>query len=510
VVSLIARERFGRSEMSDNEPMTNRTASTETVDESFDVGAAQRFIRARWRDDLTPQLVDYVRIPALSPTFDADWATSGHIDAAVDQISTWLASRPVAGLRRVEVKTLPGRTPIILVEIDPFGPEQRTDTTVLLYGHLDKQPEMIGWRDDLGPWTPVIENGRLYGRGAADDGYAAFASLTAIEAVQQSGGSHARCIILIEASEESGSPDLPAHVEVLADELGDVDLVLCLDSGCNDYERLWLTTSLRGLAGGKLGVAVVEQGIHSGAASGVVPSSFRIARHLLDRIEDSETGEILIQSANVEIPPHRVAEAEALVAELGDAAIEPFATVAGLGLMTDGPAEALLARTWRPALSVTGADGLPATDSAGNVIRPETVLRLSLRIPPTADPDAVLAELTDTLTVDPPYNAVVRFDAAKAAPGWDAPDLAPWLADALEAASQRAFGRSMQRLGEGGTIPFMGMLGEQFPDAQFVITGVLGPESNAHGPNEFLHLDYAEKLTNCMAHVLHSHASRRA
>ncbi len=472
----------------------------------MDTKRASTFIEQRWADDLIHQLVDYVAIPALSPAFDPDWEASGHIGAAVDHIVSWLRSRPVAGVRRIEVKTLPGRTPLILVEIDPFG-RPATDTTVLLYGHLDKQPEMTGWRHGLGPWTPVIENGRLYGRGGADDGYAAFASLTAIEAVQASGGSHARCLLLIEASEESGSPDLAAHVEALADVLGEVDLVLCLDSGCVDYDTLWLTTSLRGLVGGKLRVQVVTEGIHSGAASGVVPSSFRIARQLLDRIEDATTGRVLIESAWAEIPPHRIAEAEALADELGVASMEPFSIVPGLELMSDGPADALLARTWRPALSVTGADGLPPTGAAGNVLRPETVLKLSIRLPPTVDPAVALAELEATLTNLAPSGATVRFEEPEAAAGWNAPDLSPWLAESLDAASMSAFAKPMQRFGEGGSIPFMGMLGELFPASQFVITGVLGPESNAHGPNEFLHLAYAEKLTNCLAGVLDAHAT---
>ncbi len=474
----------------------------------MDTTLTTRFVADRWADDLVHRLVDYVAIPALSPAFDPDWEVNGQIQRAVDHIEGWLRSRPVQGLRSIEVRRLPGRTPLILVEIDAFG-DPATDATVLLYGHLDKQPEMVGWRDGLGPWTPVIEDGRLYGRGAADDGYAAFASLTAIEAVQAAGGSHGRCLLLVEASEESGSPDLRAHIEALADRLGPVDLVLCLDSGCLDYETLWLTTSLRGLAAGTLRVEVVTEGIHSGAASGVVPSSFRICRQLLDRIEDAATGRVLLPSAWVAIPSERVAQAESLVAELGAAAMEPFPTVEGLEPMTSDPVDALLARTWRPALSVIGADGLPPTARAGNVLRPGTALGLSLRLPPTADASSALAELTEVLTVDPPSNATVEFVDSGAAAGWNAPELASWLAEALTEASQDVFGRPFQAFGEGGSIPFMAMLGDRFPEAQFVITGVLGPGSNAHGPNEFLHLDYAEKLTDCLARVLHAHAVPR-
>jgi acetylornithine deacetylase/succinyl-diaminopimelate desuccinylase-like protein len=361
---------------------------------------------------------------------------------------------------------------------------------------------MEGWRDGLSPWSPVLEGEKLYGRGGADDGYAAFAAVTALEAIQRSGGSHGRCFVVIEASEESGSPDLPAHVEALADRLGLIDLVLCLDSGCASYDTLWLTTSLRGLVDGTLTVTIVDRGVHSGSASGVVPSTFRVIRQLLDRVEDAASGRVLLPAANVEIPDHRSSEAKAMAASMGSAVEEWFPLVDGARPAVTDPVDALLARTWRPALSYVGADGLPATGKAGNVLRPATALKLSLRLPPTADPLAVRRELTTTLEGDPPYGATVRFDRSEAAPGWDAPDLAPWLRSALDRASHAAFGRPVQLMGEGGSIPFMGMLGQRFPRAQFVVTGVLGPGSNAHGPNEFLHLPFAERLTRAVAQVV--------
>lgn len=470
---------------------------------------ASAIIKSVWADEVVAQLEQYITIPALSPTFDAQWQANGHIQAAVDQIVGWITSRPVKGMH-VSVQELPGLTPVIVVEIDAFN--QAPDAihqpggteTVLLYGHLDKQPEMIGWREDLGPWTPVREGDRLYGRGGADDGYAAFASLTAIEAVQASGGSHSRCVLIVEASEESGSPDLPAHIDALKDQLGEVCLVVCLDSGCATFDTMWLTTSLRGLADGTLKVDVVSEGLHSGSAGGVVPSSFRIMRQLLDRIEDSTTGAVLIEGANVPIPPHRAAEMQAVADELGSAALESIPLVGSTTTVEDDVAQSLLNRTWRPSLSVIGADGLPSTVDAGNVLRPSTSLKLSLRLPPTADEDAVLNAMAETLTQDPPYGATVSFADTESGPGWNAPDLEPWLLSALEAASLDAFGKALRLYGEGGSIPFMGMLGQKFPNAQFVITGVLGPESNAHGPNEFLDVAYAEKLTCCIAGVLNA------
>jgi acetylornithine deacetylase/succinyl-diaminopimelate desuccinylase-like protein len=426
------------------------------------------------------------------------------MDRAVELIRAWCANRSIAGLT-VEVHELPGRTPLILMEVPAFG-SGSGDDTVLLYGHLDKQPEMAGWRDDLGPWKPVIEGDRLYGRGGADDGYAAFASLLAIEAAQASGLSHTRCVVLIEASEESGSPDLPAYLDALAGRIGTPSLVLCLDSGCLDYERLWVTTSLRGLISGTLRVDILTEGVHSGEASGVVPSSFRICRELLDRIEDSFDGRMLLPALHVDIPADRRTQASDTAAEFPIGGHFPF--VSGAGPMVADPTEQLLARTWYAALSITGVAGIPPIESAGNVLRPYTSLQLSIRVPPTCDHNAARAAVEAALTDDPPYGATVTFSNAHSGPGWNAPSFEPWLQTALDDASMATFGNASRALGEGGSIPFMGMLGEMFPDAQFVITGVLGPGANAHGPNEYLHVPTARRLTSALSLLLNSHANR--
>ena len=457
-----------------------------------------------WDADIVPTLHDYIRIPNVSPAYDSAWAEHGHMAKAAELIRAWCAARMLPDMV-VELHELDGLTPVILVEVPATGGGDPQDT-VLLYGHLDKQPEMTGWRDDLGPWQPVLEGDRLYGRGAADDGYAAFASMAAIEAVQAAGGAHTRCVVLIEGSEESGSPDLPAYIEALADRIGRPSLVICLDSGCMDYERLWVTTSLRGLAGGRLQVDILREGVHSGHASGVVPSSFRIARELLSRIEDETTGRMLLPELHVEVPQDRLAETRETAAELPPAATE-YPWVEGARPTTDDPFEQLLARTWEPMLSVTGADGLPATSNAGNVLRPSTALQLSVRLPPTCDPEVASGALAKALTGDPPYGAHVTYQA-EAARGWNAPSFAPWLQASLEQASKAAFGAPAHAFGEGGTIPFMAMLGERFPDAQFVITGVLAPDTNAHGPNEYLHIPTGKRITTCVAMVLDAHANR--
>lgn len=457
-----------------------------------------------WERDILPSLQEYIAIPNVSEAYDADWAAHGHMDRAVELIRSWCAARPVRGMT-VELQEIEGRTPLIVIEVAPTDPAD-TDT-VLLYGHLDKQPEMEGWREGLGPWIPVIEGDRLYGRGGADDGYAAFASLLGIELAQRHGLPHPRCLVLVEASEESGSPDLPAHLERLADRLGRPSLVICLDSACMDTDRLWVTTSLRGLVDGVLRVEILDEGVHSGEASGVVPSSFRIARQLLARLEDQDTGRVLLPEMHVEIPADRIAEARNTAAELPESVGEHFPFVAGAVPAVTDPAEQLLARTWHPALSVTGADGWPPTGRAGNVLRPYTALRLSFRIPPGADPAACSAAVGAALEADPPYGAHVTYTPGGNGPGWNAPPFAPWLQAALDAGSTATFGQPARAFGEGGTIPFMGMLGSQFPEAQFVITGALEPGSNAHGPNEYLHLPTAKKITAMIAMLLASAVS---
>jgi acetylornithine deacetylase/succinyl-diaminopimelate desuccinylase-like protein len=463
-----------------------------------------------WEQEILPALERYIRIPNKSPAFDPNWVRSGHMEAAVTLITEWCRKQadaiPGLTVEVVRLKNEKGeeRTPVIYMEV----PGTRGEDTVLLYGHLDKQPEMTGWREGLEPWKPVREGDKLFGRGGADDGYSAFASLAAIRLLKEQKLPHARCVVLIEACEESGSYDLPAYIEALAPRIGKPSLVVCLDSGCANYEQLWMTTSLRGLLAGNLRVDILTEGVHSGDASGVVPSSFRIIRQLLSRVDDEATGQVKLDALHVEIPKERREQARAAAATLGAEVHSKFPWVEGARPMSDDGAELVLNRTWRPALSVTGVDGMPALTNAGNVLRPFTTFKLSMRIPPRVDPQAALTALKQTLEKDPPYGAKVHFDGEKASVGWDAPPLAPWLARAVDEASSTYFGKPSMAMGEGGTIPFMGMLGERYPEAQFLITGLLGPGSNAHGPNEFLHIPTGKKLTACVASVLSAHYAR--
>jgi acetylornithine deacetylase/succinyl-diaminopimelate desuccinylase-like protein len=457
-----------------------------------------------WNDSILDRLKAYIRIPNQSPHFDPHWERNGHMEAAVQLMADWCSSQRVPGMR-VEIRRLPGRTPLLVVDI----PGELAGS-VLLYGHLDKQPEFTGWSAGLGPWEPVMRDGRLYGRGGADDGYAVFSSLTAIAALKAQKIPLARCVLLIEASEESGSIDLPAHLQSLGDAIGDPSLVICLDAECGDYERVWCTTSLRGNLTGRLQVRVLTEGVHSGMATGIAATPFRIAQQLLSRIENPATGDLLLDDLRVKIPDDRRSQIAATANVLGVTVAGKMPWAEHVQAISDDPAELITNSTWRATLAVTGADGLPAVASAGNVLLPEIALKLSLRLPPTCDPERAAEAVRAALERDPPYGAQVRFESDPATGGWNAPTFAPWLEQSIGRASKAVYGRETMHAGCGGTIPFMGMLGRQFPRTQFFITGVLGPHSNAHGPNEFLDVEYAKKLTACVSMVLADHARESA
>src|SRR6201996_2157916 len=394
----------------------------------------RQFIHNVWQKSIVEQLQAYVRIPNKSPAFDPEWERHGYMDQAIELMAAWCRSQPVAGMR-VEVRRLPGITPLLLIDVPGELPE-----SVLLYGHLDKQPEFTGWLPGLGPWDPVIRDGKLYGRGGADDGYAVFSSLTAIAALKAQGIALPRCVLMIEASEESGSIDLPAHLEALGDLIGNPDLVVCLDSECGDYERIWSTTSLRGNLTGRLSVRVLREGVHSGMASGIAPSPFRILGQILNRIEDPKTGALLLDALQVDIPAERRGQIATAASILGDAVAAKLPWASGVQPIADAPEQLIANNTWRATLAVTGADGLPPVASAGNVLLPQISLKLSLRLPPTVDADRAAAALRSARDRAPPYGANVHFEEDPATGGWNAPAFAPWLERSITRASQAGYG----------------------------------------------------------------------
>ena len=465
-----------------------------------------------WDESIVPTLCDYIRIPNKSVNFDPQWAEHGYMDAAAELMRKWCAAHALPGMT-IERVRLEGRSPLLFIEVpaQSYGATVDRDPAdcVLMYGHMDKQPEFTGWGEGLSPWTPVIRDGRLYGRGGADDGYAVFGSLLALLALAEQRISHARCVIVIESGEESGSPDLPAYIEHLSARIGRPSLVVCLDAECSNYQQFWCTTSLRGNLIGTLRVEVLSEGVHSGMASGIAPSSFRVLRQLLDRIEEAATGRLLVDALYTKIPEDRLRQAASAAKTLGDVVFKKIPLLPGMQPMSADTTELLLNSTWRPTLSVTGVDGIPPPQSAGNVLRPMTALVLSFRLPPQVDPESAARAVKQVLEQSPPYGARVHFDIESSMGGWNAPSSAPWLEAAVQAASKQYFGADAMYMGTGGSIPFMGMLADKFPQTQFLVTGVLGPQSNAHGPNEFLDIATGKKVTACVAHVIAEHAKSR-
>ncbi len=463
----------------------------------------KNFVDTTWDSSILPVLQDYIRIPNKSVIFDRQWQPHGYMEKAVQLAANWCRGHAVNGMQ-LEIMRLEGRTPLLFIEVPGSGKD-----TVLLYGHLDKQPEFSGWESGLDPWTPVRRGDKLYGRGGADDGYAVFSSLTAIRALQEQNIPHARCVLVIECCEESGSFDLPFHIQQLGSRLGDVSLVVCLDAECGNYDQLWTTTTLRGNLVGTLTADVLTEGVHSGAASGIVPSSFRILRTLLERVENNVTGATKVKSLKPVIPAQRRQQIRRAAKVLSKSVYAKFPMVKGMQPLSRDPVKLITDNTWGATLSVTGADGMPALADAGNVLRPCTALKLSFRLPPTADARKVSAEVKRLLEKSPPYQARVKFNVESAMGGWNAPAVAGWLETSMRNASKSFFGADAMYMGTGGSIPFMGMLGKKFPKAQFLVTGLLGPHSNAHGPNEFLHIPTAKKLTACVAQVLADHRQRK-
>ncbi len=456
----------------------------------------QSFVDEFWNDQVMPSLIEYVKIPNKSPMFDPEWEAHGYMTDAVNHMVDWVKSQQIDGLG-VEIHALPERTPTILLTL-----EGTSGGNVLIYGHLDKQPEFDGWEPGLGPWQPVIRDEKLYGRGGADDGYAIYSAITAIRSLIDQQLPRPRIVVLIEASEESGSPDLPHYMEALNERIGDPDLVIALDSTCGNYDQLWLTTSLRGMLIGDLSVRILQEGVHSGAAGGIVPSSFRILRALVSRLEDEATGSIKPSFLNEQIPEHRRREAIEAGKILSETFADMYPFAGSARPVSEDPTELVLNNTWLPSLSVTGLGGAPKPEDAGNVLRPETSARLALRIPPTTDADKAAEALQALLAEESPYGAEVDLKLHTPNAGWHAPQTSASLQTSLDIASNAYFGAPSVAMGCGGSIPFMEFLAERTPTAEFVVTGVLGPRSNAHGPNEFLHLPTARKLTACVVDLI--------
>eukprot|EP01065_Artemidia_motanka_P051241 TRINITY_DN8975_c0_g1_i1.p1 TRINITY_DN8975_c0_g1~~TRINITY_DN8975_c0_g1_i1.p1 ORF type:complete len:528 (+),score=225.93 TRINITY_DN8975_c0_g1_i1:91-1584(+) len=462
----------------------------------------QKWIDEEWDRTCVPVLQEYITIPNQSPAYDPEERKNGLTEKAFKLLIDWAKAQELEGMT-MQFHEAPGKTPLLTMVVEPRG-EAQTKGTMLMYGHMDKQPPMTGWDEDLGPYKPVMRDGKLYGRGGADDGYAICACVTAVKATQRAGLPHGRIVILIEASEESGSHDLPFWIEKCRDLLGNIDLIVCTDSGAIEFDTVYMTQTLRGIVGGTLNVSLLKCGVHSGIQGGIVPDAFRVSRMLLERIEDTATGEIKLEALHSKEAPSKRRGFDYIDKLPGAPVSAPIPTQPGVQV-AGSESDMAFRNSWLPCLTVTGCD-LPKCEAGGNVLHPKSSLKLSIRIPPGLSPEAAVEAVRHELERDPPFGAKVDFKPDHVGAGWAAPPLADWLRTTVEQGAQEAFGLESRVMGVGGSIPFMGMLGAMYPDAQFFVTGVLGPETNAHGPNEFLHVPYTKKFVGALTRVVNGHA----
>lgn len=457
----------------------------------------KEYIQRAWSGETLDAMKAFIRIPSKSSAFDKEWEKHGYLLKAIEDAAQWGKARFPDGT--FDILSKPGVTPALFIDIPAF--KGHNGRPVFFYGHFDKQPETIGWSEGLGPWTPVVKNGRLYGRGSSDDGYSFYTALTAIQALEAAGTAHPRIVGFFETDEESGSKDLGAYLHEIAPRCGNPCVLVILDLGICDYDRLWLTSSLRGSIGFKLKVEVLTHPVHSGIASGIVPSSFAVMRELLDRLEDPKTGRVLLPEFHVSLPEEHRKAINRCAAILGRKVLSfPFA--GKTEPRSSDPADAIIKNTWEPTLSILGADGLPSTSEASALLRASTTLSLSFRIPPRVDPKAALEAAVRAVTENVPSHARVTVWDCRAEGGFEAPMLAAWLEEATHSASKALWGNDFEYCFEGATIGTMKDFSSAFPNASFLNMGVLGAEENAHAPNESLPLDYVEKLTEAIASIV--------
>lgn len=452
-----------------------------------------------WLEEAQPTLMDFIRLPSKSTAFDPQWKEHGYLLQACRLAANWIQKIiPDATCEIIEDE---GKTPCLFVEIGSNDLE-RQEKTIAFYGHLDKQPENEGWKDGLGPWTPYFDGEYLFGRGACDDGYSVFAMITAVETLRRSKMKHPRIVAIFETQEESGSSDLEGYLHQLKAKIGSPECFIVLDNQCGDYNRLWLNTSLRGNISGTLSVSTMSYGVHSGSFSGIVPDPFTVAMTLLGRIQHPETGEILLDTLQAQIPALRLKQIQEVSLRMGDQIWKTAPLLENVQPKYGNNDAILIQSTWKPSLTIIGIDGIPSIQNAGNVIQGSVSLRLSFRIPPGIDIDNALQSINDCFTQNIPYGCSVTWNSLEYLPGWCAPSHSVKYEKLFHDAGEQVFEEKTLACGQGASIGFIPKFEKLFPKTEIILIGVLGPQSNAHSPNEALNVLYTQKLIETIAIVL--------
>ena len=450
-----------------------------------------------WDTRALPALMDFIRIPCKSTAFDPHWESNGYLNQACTFISAWVKQQlPQASC---EIIQEPGKTPCLWLDVPAY--HAQTDNTVAFYGHLDKQPEASGWSEGLGPWTPVIRDGKLFGRGCSDDGYSVFLMISALVSLREQGLGHPHCVGIFETQEESGSIDLPHYLTALKERFNHPISLFVLDNQCCDYQRLWLNTSLRGVISAVLRVKTLHHNVHSGTYSGILPDAFAIAQHLLSRIHEPLSGRVLLDSFHTQIPENRKKQL-LQAAKLLEASTSYYPPLLdGVQTKTTSVFDSIYNSTWEPALTVTAIDGLANLNQAANVVPKEIALKLSIRIPPNIDLARAIQDLEKTVTQNVPFHASVTLEDIRQGSGWTPPLTAQnqETERLLNTCSQSVFHEDVAFSATGGSISIIPEFEKCLPGTSIMLLGVLGPGSNAHGPDESLNIEYVKKLTNVLS-----------
>lgn len=457
----------------------------------------KQFVESEFTNNALPSFKTFLTIENCTPAYDPDWDKNGLLKSAASHLKAYaLKSSGVQGLNAI-LSSDEGKTPFLLVTVDSTSGDGKS---ILLYGHFDKQPPNSGWSQGLGPYLPVEKDGYLYGRGSADDGYAFYAMLTIIKALQNFNIPHPKFVIILEGSEESGSIDLPIYIEEYQQFIGQPDLILALDSGIIDYNRIWLTSSLRGVVSCDLTVKTLTKGVHSGKGSGIAPESFMIIRKLLSKLEDYND-QSRMKDFEVEIPDSEKTKISKAVEVMGDDWCSKIPILPGMKLLGDTPTDRLINWTWKPALTVAGARGIPNVKDAGNVLRPYTTLYLSIRTPPTFDGILNGKKILEDITNQTPFNSTVLIENYEAFNGSLIKEPSDNLKSQIDNLAKNYISGGMAQIPVGISIPFTTIFSQYFPKSQILVTGCAGVDSNAHGPNERLNLSYTKNFICSFVHI---------
>jgi len=446
---------------------------------------------AAHQDEARAELESLVRIPSIS----ADPARRDDVRASAEATAELLR---LHGLESVRLSGVEGSHPYVIGEWMHAGPDA---PTVLLYAHHDVQPPGIVDNWDSDPFEPSERDGRLYGRGSADDKAGGVAHAHAVSAwLSTNGALPCNVRVLIEGEEEIGSPTLHAFLEAHLDELRS-DVLVLADAGNWKVGVPGLTYSLRGLAAADIELRALDGPVHSGMAGGAVPDPVTALARVITALVD-ERGDVSIDGLWDDVRPPTEHERAAIAGLDDDPAgfARAMGTRPGVQLVGD-PGTTLHERLWfRPSLTVIGIDAHPIKGSSNQIVARATA-RISMRLAPGQVPERVIEQLRAHVARHVPWGLELRFTALEGAPAWQTDPSGPAF-DAARRALRAGFGTEPVLMGVGGSIPFVGPFADAFGGIPALLLGPADPHSRIHGENESLHLGDWHKLIASEVHLL--------